>query len=107
MSIEKTVEESWASVERIERGSNKKTKIALQTKYGEYNVELADRVARKLWIGDMLKTGFVLTPSCLTDFIGQQPGPDDVVTMSYQIKYLRIAEGNYIYKRQKPSPEKG
>jgi hypothetical protein len=101
MVLENKVSESWASVERIEKGSQKKRKIVLSCIYGEYSVELKDSAARKLWVGDMLKAGFITVPSSLTDFIGQKPEPGDVFTASLELEYLRIAEGNYVYQRKK------
>ncbi len=98
MSLENKTQTLWASVERIEKGDGKKRKIVLSCVYGEYSVELKDSVARKLWVGDLLEAGLKMVPSSLTDFIGQKPEPYDVVTASLDLIYLRISEGEYIYK---------
>jgi hypothetical protein len=98
MGLENKTENLWASVERIEKASGAKRRIVLSCTYGEYSVELKDSVAKKLWVGDMLEAGFKAVPSSLTDFIGQKPGPGDVVTASLDLLYLKIPDGDYVYK---------
>ena len=107
MSIdEKAFDHSWAIVEKIEVEKNHDIRIRLQAKYGEYFVDVSEKIAKKLKVGDMLETAFVLVPSELTDFIGQKPEPGDVVTASYELAYLRISGSDYkgpeyIYQRKK------
>jgi len=98
MGIDDKVTKMWVSVDRIEKGDGKKRKIVLSCAYGEYDVELKDSVARKLWVGDMLEAGFKMAPSRLTDFIGQKPEPGDVFTASLELKYLRVPGEDYVYK---------
>ena len=106
MSIdEKIFDSSWASVEKVEIRKCNNNRVTLQAKYGKYSVEVSDKVATRLKVGDTLETAFVLVPSGLTDFIGQKPEPGDVVTASYELAYLRIPgsdykEPEYIYRRK-------
>lgn len=101
MGLDSNVEKIWVSVKRIEEGNKHNRKIVLSCKYGEYPIELKDSVAKKLGVGDMLEAGFRSVPSSLTDFITQKPKPSDHVTSSFELEYLRLAEGNYVYQRKK------
>jgi hypothetical protein len=92
------IKTALASIERIEKGSGEERTIVLGTPYGEYSLKLSDANARKLWVGDELEAGFEFVPSKLTDFIGQLPEPDDAVTMSLELRYLRVPGKEYIYK---------
>ena len=105
MGLDNNVKEIWASVKRIEEGKKQKTNIVLSCIYGEYPIELKDSVARKLWVGDMLKAGFRTTPSNLTDFITRKPKPSDYVTSSFELEYLRKPDGEDIYQNKKKRNE--
>ncbi|MFH1174827.1 MAG: hypothetical protein V1725_06850 [archaeon] len=100
------IEHLLASVERIEKGDGVRRKIVLGCAYGEYSVDLSDVVARTLWVGDVLEVGFQMMPSKLTDFIGQKPEPNDVVTASLELTYLRVPGKEYVYKAKGYAPKK-
>ncbi|MBU1199138.1 MAG: hypothetical protein KKF46_06650 [Nanoarchaeota archaeon] len=89
-------------INRIETADEKdKTRIVMNiVPFGEYSVVLPNNVAKKLWPGETLEAILVLTPSELTDFIGQKPEPYDVVTASYVLDELKTPQGDIIYKRK-------
>ena len=95
--------EVYAGIEKIELGEDDKIMLGVSTIYGDYNLELKGdlELSIKLQEGELLEADLVLVPSCLTDFIGQKPGKDDVVTASYVIDSLRIPNGELIYQRKK------
>ncbi|MBN2459695.1 hypothetical protein JXB28_05395 [Candidatus Woesearchaeota archaeon] len=103
---EKVIDQSWATVQKVEAVSKHTTRIDVQAKYGQYSVDSPRHMAMGVRKGDLLEAAFVLVPSGLSDFIGQKPGPGDVVTASYELAYLRIPgtlydECQYLYRRKK------
>lgn len=92
----------FVNIKKIDLLDNEKIGLYLNTIYGTYHLELngSKNLSVRLKKGDVLEAKFVLVPSSLTDFIGQKPSKDDVVTSSYEIYSLRIIKGAHIYKRK-------
>ena len=95
--LEKRLENQRCRIERFELGKGGYAKVALKTKFGEYELLLKDDTARKLWLGDILTCRLELDAS--PDFIGDRVECMKVATRSYDIAELKDKMGGIIYKK--------
>ena len=98
--IGKPFQNVWAHVVRFEPAGENEIRLVTSTVYGEYPVTIKRSVARRIRVGDLLEASLVLAPSSVTDFAGKKTDPDDAVTMSYELKYLRVPCEDYVYRKK-------
>ena len=104
--LEDEVELVWADVDKIERGKGNKAMVTFNIVYGQYNIELEDEVARKLWLRDIIIAGFKKSYSSFFTCPKTDPDSEDGYIIRHHLEFLRIPDGDYIYKQGDLSEEK-
>lgn len=86
-------------VKGIELTKKNKIKIILSSSYGEYDIILSNKKAKRFWPGQKYIGNFELYSS--TDFFMTPNGPkkEDVATVSYILSTLENKKGEIIYKK--------
>jgi hypothetical protein len=103
--LDDEIELVWADVERIERGKGTKAMVTFNIVYGQYNIELEDEVARKLWLRDIVIAGFKKSYSPFATCPRTDLDSEDSYTLHHHLEFLRIPDGDYIYQMKKKRDE--